>query len=157
MTAGPRVRFTCEAPLEDFTAARVRRAVEAAWALYGGPGEARVEVVLLGAKEHTRLHGEFLDDPTETDVMAFPYNDSDLCGEVLVNRDVALREASARGTAASDEALLYVVHGVLHLLGMRDGSEREREEMRAAEARVLASCGEDAAAASRRDDAARDD
>ncbi len=141
MKRAPRVGYRAEAPLAGVDAARVRAAVEAAWELYGGPPGERVEVVLLGEEEHSLLHGEFLDDPTATDVMAFPYGDEDLFGEVVVNRDMAVREARARRKPVAHEALLYVAHGALHLLGFRDDSDAARVEMRAAEARVMQRLG----------------
>jgi len=97
-------------------------------------------VVVLGTEEHTRIHAEFLDDPAETDVMAFPYQDPDLFGEILLNRDVCRRDAERHGRSVRDEARLYVVHGALHLLGFRDDESTARQRMRAAEAELL---GED--------------
>lgn len=134
----PTVRFACPAPLEDVDAADVERVVQRAWELYSGPAGAVVEVVLLDEPEHTRKHAEFLGDPAPTDVMAFPYGDSDLFGEILVNREMCVREAAARKRTPRCEALLYVAHGALHLLGLRDDTDAARSEMRAAEARVLA-------------------
>ncbi len=136
MSRSPQVGFAAPAPLAGVDAAAVRAVVEAAWELYAGPTGERVEVVLMGEEEHTALHAEFLDDPSSTDVMAFPYEDEDLYGEILVNRDVAIAEARKRRRSAEQEALLYVAHGALHLLGFRDDCARACVEMRAAEARV---------------------
>lgn len=130
--------FRAEARLPGLTAAAVRAVVARAWRLYAGPVGARLEVVLLGDREHSALHDRLLGDPSSTDVMALPYGDLDLFGEILVNRDVARKEARRRRRPAADEALLYVVHGALHLIGFRDDGEDARAEMRAAEARVLA-------------------
>lgn len=94
-------------------------------------------MVFLDAGEHTRVHADFLGDPAETDVMAFPYGDSDLFGEILVNRDLAVREARRRRRPAAEEALLYAVHGALHLLGFEDGSDAARREMRRAEEHIM--------------------
>ena len=121
----------------------VGRAVSGAWELFDGPADARLEVVFLSAKEHTRLHAEFLDDPSETDVMAFPYEDEDLYGEVLVNVDRAADEARRRSIETANECLLYVVHGALHLLGFRDDEVDARRAMRSAERRVLTHIGVD--------------
>lgn len=120
-----------------------RRDVEAvvarAWAQMHGPPGAAVEVSFLDEAEHTRCHLELLGDPAPTDVMAIPYRDPDLWGEILVNADCARREAAARGVTARQEALLYVAHGALHLLGHDDREPHARALMRAAERRVLES------------------
>ncbi|MFN7318494.1 MAG: rRNA maturation RNAse YbeY, partial [bacterium] len=44
------------------------------------------------------------------------------------------------GWPAQDELLLYVIHGMLHLVGMDDVEPHLRREMRMAEAKYLAHC-----------------
>lgn len=133
----PQVTLVERASLSGLDAERVQRLVSCAWGLYGGPAGAALEVVLMGGEEHTALHAEFLDDPSPTDVMAFPYDEDDLHGEVLVNLDMARAQAAERGLEMRDEAELYVVHGVLHLLGFDDRDEVSRARMRDAEQKVF--------------------
>jgi probable rRNA maturation factor len=78
-----------------------------------------------------------------TDVLAFPLADAPggLLGEVVASAETARREAAARGLAPADELLLYVVHGVLHLLGFDDHAAGDRRRMRAAERRALRAAG----------------
>ncbi len=135
---GPRVAVDARVTVPGLEAAAVAAVVARAWALHCGPPGAAVEVALLGEAEHTRLHAELMDAPEATDVMALSYRDADLWGEILVNADCARREAAARGARARDEALLYVAHGALHLLGFDDRDAAARAAMRAAEARTLA-------------------
>ena len=118
------------------TVQQVRAAVRKVWELEQGP-TARVEVVLMNEAEHTRLHAEFLDDPSETDVMAFPYEEDDCFGELLINVDMAARVAAEHAHTPAQECTLYVVHGCLHLLGYDDHEEHDRVAMRAAETRVM--------------------
>ena len=134
----PEVRFLASVREKGVTATLVRGLVRRAWETYGGPAEAVVEVALLGGEEHAILHERFLGDPAETDVMAFPYGDPDLFGEILVNREFARKEAKGRKISTVDEIQLYIVHGALHLLGFDDSNARARKEMRVAEQRVLA-------------------
>ena len=135
--AGPRVRCREEGLLEDLSAGLISKIVERAWTLYSGPPGAVGEVAFLGEEEHTARHAEFFEDPSPTDVMAFPYGDKDLFGEILVNRDMCLVEGEKRRISPRSEACLYVAHGALHLLGFRDDEDDERERMRAAERSVL--------------------
>ncbi len=136
-TSEPRVVLAARGAPEILRREEVGAVVTRAWTLYHGPPGATLEVALLGEVEHTRLHRELLGDPAPTDVMAIPYRDPDLWGEILVNADCAARAAAARGVRVRDEALLYVVHGALHLLGFDDRSANAAAAMRAAEARVL--------------------
>ncbi|HJM40502.1 MAG TPA: rRNA maturation RNase YbeY [Planctomycetota bacterium] len=108
-----------------------------AWKEYSGKQNAKIELVFLEDGPHSKLHKQFLGDPTSTDVMAFPYEDEDLFGEVFVNVDTASREAAERGILVHEELKLYSVHGVLHLLGFRDKTPEEQREMRDAEQKVL--------------------
>lgn len=116
---------------------QVRNAVRKVWEMEKGPKNVRVEVVLMDEQEHCDLHAEFLNDPSATDVMAFPYGDEDCFGEILVNVEMAARVAVEHAHSPFEECTLYVVHGCLHLLGYDDHEEQDRVEMRAAESRVM--------------------
>jgi probable rRNA maturation factor len=108
----------------------------------GGRPALRLSIAVVPDRELTRLHGEWLGDPTPTDVLSFDLSD-DLseAGEIVASHTCARRTARERGVPAGRELALYVVHGVLHLCGHDDHDRRERAAMRAAERRVLARLG----------------
>jgi probable rRNA maturation factor len=134
----PRILVGCEAGLPGLDAEALAGAVARTWLRHWGPPGATLELSLLDQAAHTRLHAELLGDPEPTDVMAIAYRDADLWGEILINADCARREAAARGTAPHAEALLYALHGTLHLLGFDDRGDAARAAMRAAERAALA-------------------
>ncbi len=118
---------------------------------HGGRPDLTVSLLLTGDREIARLHAEFLDDPTPTDVISF---DVDGGAKLVVSVDTARRVAKQKGHAARAEIALYVVHGLLHVMGWDDLQAKPRAEMRAAEAAVMRTLGlayapveEDAAAA----------
>ncbi len=78
-----------------------------------------------------RVHGDFLGDPTETDVITFPY------GEILVCPAVAKDRAIEYRVEVEQEVLLYALHGLLHLTGYDDTTPKLAEEMSAAQTRLL--------------------
>jgi len=78
-----------------------------------------------------RVHGDFLGDPTETDVITFPY------GEILVCPAVARDRAAQFGLEVEQEVLLYALHGLLHLAGYDDTTPKLAKEMAAAQERLL--------------------
>lgn len=82
-----------------------------------------IEVTLLSDPEIAVVHGEFLDDPTPTDVITFHH------GEILISLDTAARQAPAHGLSAPDETALYLIHGLLHLAGWDDHDPDEAAEM----------------------------
>lgn len=97
-----------------------------------------VSLLLTGDEEIAELHGRFLGDPTETDVMSF---ETDGTADVVVNVARARREAKARGTTIRAEVALYVAHGLLHVCGHDDHAPKDRARMRDAESAVLAKLG----------------
>lgn len=104
-----------------------------------GAGDRGLSIALVDDLTMARLHGEFLDDPTPTDVMAFPLDedgDPEL-GEVVVSLDTAIRQAPDSGLEPDAEALLYVIHGTLHLLGYDDHEPEPRARMHARQDALL--------------------
>lgn len=100
-----------------------------------------LSVVFLGDKAIARIHAEFLDDPTVTDVITFVGEDhptQPFAGEICINVDQARRAAKEHGTSLEHELRLYLTHGWLHLAGLFDGTKAQAAEMRAAEALALA-------------------
>lgn len=107
------------------------------------PGE--LSIAFVDDAEICRLHDEFLDDPTVTDVITFPGDPvvtpgdpMPFAGEICVCVDQAVREAPKHGFTTDDELTLYLVHGWLHLAGHDDLSDAPRAAMREAERVCLA-------------------
>jgi probable rRNA maturation factor len=94
----------------------------------------RVSLLLTDDAEIARVHGEYLDDPTPTDVISF---DLDGEAEIVVSVETAERTANSHGHDLAAEVALYVVHGLLHVCGFDDIAPRDRVRMRAAERAVM--------------------
>jgi len=133
-----------------FDRARVRGVVEAALAQKKRRPPARgwlLTVLMVDAKRSTELHDAHFADPTSTDVMTFPDGGVDPAsgrlrlGDLAVCVDVARDEAARRGRPLADEVTLYILHGVLHLLGHDDGDDASRARMWRAQRRLLATVG----------------
>jgi len=88
------------------------------------------------------LNRRFLDHDWPTDVLSFVLDERDghLNGEVVISADTAAAASDGHWTPA-DEQLLYVIHGMLHLVGLDDQSETDVRKMRAAERYYLRECG----------------
>lgn len=100
------------------------------------PGE--LSLVFLTDQELARLHGDFLADPTTTDVITFEGDPlHGVAGEICVSADTAARYAKVHGRNFSQELTLYVVHGWLHLAGHDDLIPAKKRAMRRAEARAM--------------------
>lgn len=97
-----------------------------------------LSLAFVDKDEISRLHQEFMQDPSPTDVITFPGDpDFDLAGEICVCPHVASEYALKEGLNFSDELALYVIHGYLHLCGFDDIQDDDRAAMRLAEQQAL--------------------
>jgi probable rRNA maturation factor len=89
------------------------------------------------------VNRRFLGRRGVTDVIAFPAESGvgQPIAEVVICAELAVSEARKRGHAASAELALYVVHGVLHVLGYDDTTRSATARMRKREAEVLTALG----------------
>lgn len=90
-----------------------------------------IEVNLVDDAAIAKIHGDFLNDPTPTDVITFPH------GEIFVSLDTAQRAATEHGEAYEREVLRYIVHGLLHLAGWDDQAPDDRAAMHKAQEQIL--------------------
>jgi probable rRNA maturation factor len=92
-----------------------------------------------------KLNRRYLKHDYPTDVLSFVLNESDgrLDGEVIISADTAAAAAAEIGWPATAEQLLYVIHGMLHLVGYRDTAAADKRAMRAAEEKYLRHFGLD--------------
>lgn len=82
-----------------------------------------VEIAVVDDEAIAAVHAEFLDDPSETDAITFPY------GEILVSCDTAARYAQEHGIDPREELFRYMVHGLTHLHGYLDYEPEDREAL----------------------------
>ncbi|MEL6771723.1 MAG: rRNA maturation RNase YbeY [Bacteroidota bacterium] len=121
----------------DIVIAAVQRA------LYSEGFTARdVSIVLADHATVLDLNRAWLDHDYTTDVLSFNLDEEALAegfveGEVYVDLDTAAERAPEFGTTFDAEALRYVVHGVLHLVGYDDATPDEKAAMHALEDRYL--------------------
>lgn len=82
-----------------------------------------VEISIVDDETIAQVHGEFLNDPTPTDAITFPY------GEILVSCDTAATYARMHGLNHQEELFRYMVHGLVHLHGYLDYEPADREAL----------------------------
>lgn len=99
-----------------------------------------LSIVLLTDAALARLHDQFLQDPTITDVITFEGDPAfGTAGEICVSADAARRQVGRPDQRAlSAELMLYIAHGWLHLAGYDDLVPAKKRAMRRAEARAMA-------------------
>lgn len=92
-----------------------------------------IAIYFVGKRKIAHLHDEFFQDPTPTDCITFPF-DKKFLGEIFVCPKVA-KEYDPKKPYL--ETTLYIIHGILHLLGFNDIQKKERAKMVLKQRRLL--------------------
>jgi len=97
-----------------------------------------ISVILIDDEYLRKLHRDFLNDDTFTDVMTFNLGgEDDIEGEIYISVDRAKRYAMEFNVLPEEEIARLIIHGLLHLNGFDDQTVEEREKMREMEAFYL--------------------
>ncbi len=103
-----------------------------------------VNIYFVDTPTICQLHEEFFQDPSPTDCISFPIDEEEqedfpyrILGEVFVCPATAVDYAIQHHGDAYEETTLYIVHGLLHLMGYDDIEEEDCRFMRQAETRHM--------------------
>lgn len=84
------------------------------------------------------VNKQYLKHDYYTDVITFDYVENDLIsGDIFISTDRVRENALAFGSSETEELHRVIIHGTLHLLGLKDKSEKEASQMRQAENEAL--------------------
>ena len=126
--------------------AKVRRIAEKTLNHFRVGREACLNILFLDDFHMSELHRRFLGKRGPTDVLAFSMQegkplkgDAFLLGDIAISTETALRHARRFRSTVEEELQLYVIHGILHLLGYEDHGVA-RLKMRRKEKELLKSC-----------------
>jgi probable rRNA maturation factor len=122
----------------------LRRHLRAAHGLLSKAPQA-VSIALVGDARMSALHEQFMGLGGPTDVLTFEMDHDSrgrvTAGEIVVCVPEARRAARRLGTEAKHEALLYAIHGLLHLCGFDDRTDADYRIMHRKEDKILARLG----------------
>jgi probable rRNA maturation factor len=94
----------------------------------------KLSIVIIDNETIHDLNKQFLQHDYATDVLSFKIEENTetgfLEGEIAVSAEMAIERAPEFGWHPIEELLLYVVHGVLHLVGYDDIEPEDRVLMR---------------------------
>ena len=95
--------------------------------------QSELNVFVVSPKEMLKINTEFLGHKYVTDVITFPYPQTNLKGEVfgdiIVCFEQARKQAPEAKTSTLLEFLILMVHGALHLVGYDDNTLELRDKM----------------------------
>lgn len=103
-----------------------------------------LSILFVGSKRICTLNRDFRKIDRPTDVLAFSMCEGkdaglhpEILGDIVICPQIAKRYAKIYKTTIEYEICLYLVHGILHLLGYNDASLKTRSAMEREEARIL--------------------
>ena len=86
------------------------------------------------------INRRFIGHDYYTDHIGFDYSeDNALSGDIYISLDTVRTNAEQFGATQNEELHRIIIHGLLHLCGLRDKTSEERAEMQKAEDKALAS------------------
>lgn len=104
-----------------------------------------LSIAFVDNEKIMELNKKFLGHNEPTDVISFPLEDklppNSISGEIVVSAQMALETANAMRTDVEGELILYVIHGLLHLIGYDDTSKEKAQAMHKRENELLAKLG----------------
>ncbi len=87
-----------------------------------------VSLAFVDSKEMRKLNSTYRGKSGTTDILSFD-GDEDSLGELVIDNEQIKKQAKQLGHSAKHELLFIVVHGLLHLIGRDDSTEKDRLSM----------------------------
>lgn len=84
------------------------------------------------------VNNQYLKHDYYTDIITFDYSENDtISGDLFISLDTVKSNAEQFGTDYNEELHRIIIHGILHLCGINDVSEEERQNMTKCENKAL--------------------
>lgn len=110
-----------------------------------------VGIYFVSTDKICSMHAQYFQDPSVTDCITFPIDSENLkvkgclgitsgyhiLGEIFICPKTAIDYVAKRPQTAHHEVTLYLIHGILHLLGFDDLTEYQRRKMKREEKKIM--------------------
>jgi probable rRNA maturation factor len=111
-----------------------------------GVSQAVISIGVVDDERMRELNEKHLHRQGNTDCLSFDLSDGIEPGQrkvfdLIVNGELAAREAARRGHSGQAELALYVAHGLLHQLGFDDAAPEQARRMHRMEDEILQDLG----------------
>jgi len=107
--------------------------------------KATVSIAIVDDTQIRKVNKQFLNQDLPTDCLSFNLSDNGTSHvksfELVVNAEMAVRQASLRGHSSEAELALYITHGLLHNLGFDDSTQGQARKMHDTEDEILQQLG----------------
>ena len=97
-----------------------------------------ITYIFCDDEEILNINRQYLEHDYYTDIITFDYSeDTIISGDLFISLDTVRTNAESYQVAYEEELLRVIIHGVLHLCGLKDKSPAEEKAMREQENRAL--------------------
>jgi probable rRNA maturation factor len=107
--------------------------------------KATISIAIVDNTQIRKVNKQFLNKDTPTDCLSFNLSENDKdpvkSFELVINAEMAVRQATLRGHSSEAELALYITHGLLHNLGFDDSTQKQAEKMHNIEDEILQQLG----------------
>jgi len=87
-----------------------------------------ISLAIVGDQEIKKLNQAYRRINQATDILTFA-GEADFLGEIIIDYAQIKRQAKQFNNTALEELIFVLVHGLLHLIGYNDQTEKGRKEM----------------------------
>jgi probable rRNA maturation factor len=143
------IQITKEFKGTDISNLDIKKMVKAVCNRFGRHEQAEtryeINIVIVGDDEIRKFNRNFLNNEAPTDCISFDLSEDDEEGlktfELIINGEMAVRQANLRGHSSQAELALYITHGLLHNLGFDDFTKSQARKMHETEDEILQELG----------------
>ncbi len=148
------IQITGNFKTTDVSLSRLEELAKAVCSRFASPRTAQaryeVSIAIVDDSEIRELNSRFLNHQTITDCLSFDLSDDEKSKienrrskifDLVVNGEMAVRQADLRGHSSEAELALYITHGLLHNLGFDDQTSDQARTMHETEDEILQQMG----------------
>lgn len=95
-----------------------------------GQKPGNINIIFCSDKYLLDINKKYLNHNYYTDIITFPFEGNFISGDLYISVDRVADNAKTYKQDFEIELLRVIVHGVLHLLGYKDKTKKEKEEIR---------------------------
>lgn len=102
-----------------------------------------ISIVIVNDTQIRKLNSQFLNCKTTTDCLSFDLSDDEekKIFDLVINGEMAAKQANLRGHSSEAELALYITHGLLHNFGFDDSTQSMARKMHNTEDKILQQFG----------------
>ncbi|MDH8701525.1 putative rRNA maturation factor [Dysgonomonadaceae bacterium PH5-43] len=93
-----------------------------------------IAYIFCSDEEILRINKQYLEHDYYTDIITFDYSEDDvISGDLFISLDTVKSNSEKFNTKYEDELYRVIIHGILHLCGLKDKQPEEERIMRNSE------------------------